>query len=97
MSTDTTSSCRSNQATQIKTGAIDQFSHLPNLQHTIMKFIVEQPQSDVGIHIPIITEFISKNGVNDTHKIMYEHNFFTLQLLSIIDMNQQQFTEHPYR
>ena len=41
-----------------------------------MNFIVKQPKNEVGIHVPIIAQFISANGLNTAHEIRYEHNLF---------------------
>lgn len=74
--THTASGCGSDQPSKIFSSAVDQFSHLPNLQRNIMNFIVKQPKNEVGIHVPIIAQFISANGLNTAHEIRYEHNLF---------------------
>ena len=75
MLSDTPSGCGSDQPMQIKSDGVDHFSHLPILQRTIINFIVEQPQSNVGIDVAIIAQSISGNGVHNAQEIRYEHNF----------------------
>ena len=55
------------------TAVNDQFSHLPNLQRAIVKFILSQPTRDEGIHVGKIAQAIG-SGIDPTI-IRYGHNF----------------------
>lgn len=55
------------------TGVNDQFSHLPNLQRSIVGFILSQPTRTEGIHVGMIAQAIG-NG-NDPTTIRYGHEF----------------------
>ena len=57
----------------ISTGVNDQFSHLPNLQRSIVTFILSQPTRDEGIHVGRIAQAIG-SGI-DPNTIRYGHNF----------------------
>lgn len=65
------------------TGVNDQFSHLPNLQRSIVGFILSQPTRDEGIHVGKIAQAIG-SGV-DPNTIRYGHNFIQ-RSISIADM-----------
>lgn len=56
------------------TGVNDQFSHLPNLERSIVRFILSQPTRDEGIHVGKIAQAIG-SGINPA-TIRYDHNFF---------------------
>lgn len=58
---------------QTSTGVNDQFSHLPNLQRSIVRFILSQPTREEGIHVGMIAQAIG-NGV-DPNTLRYGHNF----------------------
>jgi len=51
-------------------GGNDQFSHLPNLQRAIVRFIIDQPPRDEGVHVAIIAKAIAGGDV-DARKIRY--------------------------
>jgi replication factor A2 len=55
------------------TGVNDQFSHLPNLQRSIVRFILSQPTREEGIHVGKIAQAIG-SGI-DPSTIGYGHNF----------------------
>lgn len=65
------------------TSVNDQFSHLPNLQRSIVKFILSQPTREEGIHVGVIAQAIG-NGI-DPNKIGYGQNFIW-RSISIADM-----------
>jgi len=44
------------------TGVNDQFSHLPNLQRSIVRFIMSQPTREEGIHVGMIAQAVG-NGI----------------------------------
>ncbi|KAF9484720.1 replication protein A, subunit RPA32 [Pholiota conissans] len=46
----------------------DQFAHLPQLQRSIMRFLMSQPPQDEGIHVAVIAKAIA-GGSNDANKI----------------------------
>ena len=56
------------------TGVNDQFSHLPNLQRSIVKFIHSQPEREEGIHVGKIAQAIGGNGI-DPATIRYGRSF----------------------
>lgn len=58
---------------QQSTGVNDQFSHLPNLERSIVRFIISQPTRDEGIHVGKIAQAIG-SGI-DPATIGYGHNF----------------------
>ena len=68
------------------TGVNDQFSHLPNLQRSIVRFILSQPTRDEGIHVGKIAQAIG-NGI-DPATIRYGHNFLQ-RSFSIVDMESK--------
>jgi len=47
------------------TGVNDQFSHLPNLQRSIVRFILSQPTREEGIHVGKIAQAIG-SGIDPT-------------------------------
>ncbi|KDR81675.1 hypothetical protein GALMADRAFT_239789 [Galerina marginata CBS 339.88] len=49
-------------------GAADQYSHLPPLQRDIVRFILNQPPRDEGIHVAVIAKAIGASG-EDARKI----------------------------
>ena len=55
------------------TGVNDQFSHLPNLQRSIVRFIMSQPTREEGIHVGKIAQAIG-TGIDPT-AIRYGHKF----------------------
>ena len=55
------------------TGVNDQFSHLPNLQRSIVRFILSQPTREEGIHVGKIAQAIGHG--NDPATIRYGYNF----------------------
>ncbi|KAF8163362.1 hypothetical protein B0H34DRAFT_320662 [Crassisporium funariophilum] len=50
------------------TGVKDQFSHLPPLQRSIVRFIMDQPPRDEGVHVAMIAKAIGASG-EDARKI----------------------------
>lgn len=62
-------------ATQTNSSVVDQFSHLPNLQRAIVKFMIDQPPRDEGVHVAIIAKAIGGGDVNNAHKIRYGLDF----------------------
>jgi len=50
-------------------GVNDQFSHLPNLQRAIMRFIIDQPPRDEGVHVALIAKAIGGGDPDDARKI----------------------------
>ena len=61
-------------ATQPGLVVSDQYSHLPNLQRAIVRFIAGQPPRDEGVHVAIIAKAIGGGDV-DARKIRYGHDF----------------------
>jgi len=55
-------------ATQPGSVVSDQYSHLPNLQRAIVRFIAGQPPRDEGVHVAIIAKAIGGGDV-DARKI----------------------------
>jgi len=62
----------------------DQFSHLPALQRSIIKFIMDQPPRDEGVHVALIAKAIAATSGEDAHnisdaldKLMDEGHVFT--------------------
>ncbi|KAJ3517170.1 hypothetical protein NLJ89_g669 [Agrocybe chaxingu] len=49
-------------------GLSDQFAHLPPLQRAILKFIIDQPPRDEGIHVALIAKAIGAS-LEDANKI----------------------------
>lgn len=57
-------------------GVNDQFSHLPKLQRDIMRFIIDQPPRDEGVHVGLIAKAIlGRSDPENAPKIWYGHNF----------------------
>lgn len=55
---------------QSRSAGNDQFSHLPPLQQSIARFILQQPPTEEGIHVAAIARAIGIDG--DAQRIRYD-------------------------
>jgi len=65
---------------QSNSTANDQFSHLPEIERTIIKFMLEQPQNEEGVHVGSIARAVGGNAAaisTALDRLMDEGHVFT--------------------